>query len=146
MVVSRHALLSIGGFPVGVTTGEDLLTWAKLSIKFKIAFCNKTLATYYTPTTGPTRKDPADIKSTHDVVGTELCRLLKEFPESGIKEYVAFWYKMRARINIGSRNRWATIKCASKSLKYNLKQLKPWIFIVLAICPNPMIKKVLGHC
>lgn len=146
VVISRYALLSVGGFPMGVTTGEDLLTWAKLAIKFKIAFCNKILATYYTPTTGPARKDPEDIKSTHDVVGTELCQLLKEYPESGIKEYVAFWYKMRSRINIGSRNRWATIKCASKSLRYNLKQIKPWIFIVLAISPDIIIKKALSHC
>lgn len=144
VVASRNALISIGGFPVGITSGEDLLTWAKLATKYKIALCNKILATYYTPSSGPTGKVPADLKSTHDAVGTQLCQLLAEYPESGIKEYVAFWYKMRSRINIGRRNRWATIKCACKSLQFNIKQIKPWVFMVLAISPNFIIKKVLG--
>jgi hypothetical protein len=144
VMASRNALISIGGFPVGITSGEDLLTWAKLATKYKIALCNKILATYYTPSSGPTGKVPADLKSTHDAVGTQLCQLLAEYPESGIKEYVAFWYKMRSRINIGRRNRWATIKCACKSLQFNIKQIKPWVFMVLAISPNFIIKKVLG--
>ncbi len=145
VVVSHAALISVGSFPIGVTTGEDLLTWAKLALKYKIALCNNVLATYYTPTTGPSREDPDDIKSIHDVVGTQLCQLLRQYPKSGIKEYVAFWYKMRARINIGSFNRWATIKCASKSLRYNLKQIKPWVFMVLTVSPTILIKKILSY-
>lgn len=144
VVASRNALISVGGFPVGITSGEDLLTWAKLATKYNIALCNKILATYYTPTSGPTGKVPADLKSTHDAVGTQLCQLFTEYPESGIKEYVAFWYKMRSRINIGRCNRWATIKCACKSLRYNFKQIKPWVFMALAVSPNVVIKKILG--
>lgn len=145
VVVSRQALISVGGFPIGVTTGEDLLTWAKLALKYKIVLCNRVLAIYYTPTTGPSRKNPDDIKSTNDAVGNQLCQLLREYPESGIKEYIAFWYKMRSRINISSLNRWATITCACKSLRFNFKQLKPWIFMVLAVSPNSIINKVLSR-
>ena len=46
VVVRKSALQAIGGFPVGVTSGEDLLTWARLSINDHIAFCKRSLAIY----------------------------------------------------------------------------------------------------
>ncbi len=143
VMVRRGVFESVGGFPIGIRSGEDLLTWARLACRYKIAFAINPLAWYYVPTTGPTGKVPGDLKSIHDTVGIELDKLLKEFPNSGVKEYIAFWYKMRARINIGRYNRWATVKCACKSLKYSIKQIKPWVFILMAVFPSPVIKKIL---
>ena len=45
--VKKEALLTVGGFPQGVKSGEDLLTWARLAVRYRIAYSNKVLATFY---------------------------------------------------------------------------------------------------
>lgn len=45
--VPREILLEMGGFPEGVSLHEDLYLWAKIALKYPIAFCPVPLATYY---------------------------------------------------------------------------------------------------
>ncbi len=144
IVATKTAFQAIGGFPVGITSGEDLLTWARLACRFKIAYCDQVRATYYTPTTGPTGQIPADLESTNDAVGHALAELFLEFPDSGVKEYIAFWYKMRASINLGCRNRLAAIKCAAKSIRFKPSNYKSWIIASLALMPDFLIKRAIG--
>jgi glycosyltransferase involved in cell wall biosynthesis len=47
VAVSKSALLDIGGFPPGVTLGEDGDTWLRLALKYQIAFSNYCGATYF---------------------------------------------------------------------------------------------------
>lgn len=143
IVVRKKAFQSIGGFPVGVTSGEDLLTWAHLACRYKIAYCNQAHAVYYTPTTGPTGKVPADLKSTKDAVGCGLLELLEVYPDSGIRKYVAFWYKMRASINIRRRNRLASAKCALKAISFSPFKHKPWIILLLSVMPGFIIDNIM---
>lgn len=142
VVASRQSLLDIGGFPKGVTSGEDLLTWARLACRNRIAFLNKVCAVYYTPTTGPTGKVPADLESTNDAVGTALCELNEQYPDKGVDEYVSFWYKMRGVINLRRFNRLAALRCAVKSIRYRPANLKSWAVMGLAFMPAVIIKKV----
>lgn len=144
-IVARiKAFQEIGGFPIGITSGEDLLTWARLACRYRIAYCNQVHAIYYTPTTGPTGKVPTDLKSTKDAVGRGLLELLEQYPDSGIREYAAFWYKMRASINLRRRNRLATAKCALKSIRLAPTKYKPWIIMSLSAMPGFLIDKIMG--
>lgn len=36
--VDKDLLLDIGGFPVGIKSGEDLLTWARIAVKTNFAY------------------------------------------------------------------------------------------------------------
>jgi glycosyltransferase involved in cell wall biosynthesis len=143
VIARKSAFESIGGFPIGIRSGEDLLTWARLACKYQIALTREAKAIYYTPTSGPTGKVPTDLKTTHDAVGIALQKLLMGFPKSGVKIYVAFWYKMRGIINLGLNNRIAAIKCAIKSLEYNPKSYKSWGIIVLSILPRQILSKLI---
>ena len=42
----RRVFDEMGGFPVGIKLGEDFLLWAKIALKYKVAFCEKPLAYY----------------------------------------------------------------------------------------------------
>ena len=42
----RKVFDEMGGFPLGIRLGEDFLLWAKTTIKYKVAFCEKPLAYY----------------------------------------------------------------------------------------------------
>lgn len=143
VMARKSAFEAVGGFPVGIKSGEDLLTWARLACRYKIAWTREPKAVYYTPTTGPTGQVPTDLKTTNDAVGLALQQLMKEFPNSDIKVYVAFWYKMRGMINLGLSNRFAAFKCAIKSLRYNPKSYKSWGIIPLSVLPQQLLSKLL---
>ncbi len=48
IAVKKEAIESVTMFPVGVDSGEDLLTWARLSINYDIAYSKKVAAIFYT--------------------------------------------------------------------------------------------------
>lgn len=52
IMVRKEAIESIGGFPVGIRSGEDLLTWARLACKYRIAYTRKKLALFISSPSG----------------------------------------------------------------------------------------------
>lgn len=60
VLVHRETLRRIGGFPIGVTHGEDLDTWARLAWTGPIAYVPEPLATYHTETEGSAMKMPLE--------------------------------------------------------------------------------------
>lgn len=95
-MVKTEAIKSIGGFPTGVTLGEDLITWAKLACKYKIAYSRIPVAIYnfrsqiqlVTPRRAPDKTD---------IVGREFDEIYKINGKSqpALNEYIALWHKMR---------------------------------------------------
>jgi glycosyltransferase involved in cell wall biosynthesis len=144
VMARKSALESVGGFPVGIVSGEDLLTWARLACRYKIAWTRESMAIYFTPTTGITRKESKDLKVTKDAVGIQLHKLMLEYPDSGLGIYVAFWYKMRGVVNLKYMNRLAAVRCALMSLRYNIKSFKSWAIIVIALFPKRIVTKLIS--
>lgn len=125
IMVKKHALNSVANFPVGIKSGEDLLTWARLAVKYKIAFSNKVLATYRLGYSVP--RPPEDF----DVVGEQLELLYKQNKNIDcLNKYVAFWYKMRMCRCIAHKMYQKAIIAFFRSLKYNPFQLKIYLSIV----------------
>lgn len=46
VIVRKNVLDAIGGFPIGMISGEDDYTWSKIAMNYKIAFTPKILAIY----------------------------------------------------------------------------------------------------
>ena len=74
IAVRSTAIRAIGGFPVGVASGEDLLTWARLAAEYEIAYSIAPLATFWEPEEISSR--PGRVPAVPDRVGEELTRLL----------------------------------------------------------------------
>ena len=51
-LIPRKVYDEMGGFPVGIKLGEDFLLWAKIALRYKVAFWNEPLA-YYNNTLPP---------------------------------------------------------------------------------------------
>lgn len=125
VMVRKPVIESVGGFPVGIKSGEDLLTWARLACRYDIAYCMKPLATYCQGYSNPR---PPEVK---DFVGEQLECLLKESPETlGLKRYVAFWYKMRMCRCLAHRMWGKAMRSFFKSLGYRPIQGKIYLSIV----------------
>lgn len=143
VVVKKSALIKVGGFPIGVSTGEDLMTWAKLACFYKIAYRKQSLAIYYSPTNGTLRADPKDMSLQNDVIGYELSKLLREKKPFGWNLYLSFWFKMRAIINLKKCERKESIRYSIMALKYNILNGKAIISLILSIAPKSIIFKLL---
>lgn len=98
LMAKKNSLLAIGGFPLGIAQGEDLLTWARLAVNNRIAYCNESLAVFHNEQSHST-ETPKRIPPSEDLVGIELEKLFHANPTCpGLKSYVAHWHKMRASI------------------------------------------------
>lgn len=137
IMVRKQVIQAIGGFPVGVTSGEDLLTWAKLSINGYIAFCKRSLAIYnlgegYDYTHLPPRR-----QDRNDPVGKSLLQLYKSHPSViGLRHYISHWHRMRASVAVRFGERRETIREVMIGLYYNPLNIRLMMFFLLALCPS----------
>lgn len=105
VMVRKTVLSEIGGFLVGATLGEDLITWAKLAVKYKIAFSKRVVAVYNFRSQKQLvipRRAPDKV----DLVGLEFEKLYKICNDIYLKRYIALWHKMRmvTFVRLGMKN------------------------------------------
>lgn len=137
IMVRKSAIQAIGGFPVGIKSGEDLLTWARLAVNGQIAYSKKVVAIYdlgegYVLTNLPPRRQ--DIG---DPVGKELVKLLSVYSEKmALKRYISHWHKMRASVAIRYGEKIETMKEVLRSLFYYPFNMKVIPFFFLAMLPK----------
>ena len=143
VVVEKKAILSVGGFPVGIKSGEDLLTWACLAARYSIAYNRRALSVFNLSSSESYDNAPSRVPEKDDYVGVELKRLYeKNKTIVGLKNYVALWFKMRASIFLLFDDKKNTLKEALKSLKYNPFNIRVWAYILLLIFPKSFKYKI----
>lgn len=122
IMLKRKAVNEVKGFPVGVKSGEDLLTWARLAARNGIAYSLEPLAIYNQGFSNPRPPERTD------VVGMELEKLYKNNPNiKSLNKYVAFWYKMRMCRCIAHSMWGKAFSALCLSLKYNPLQWKIYL-------------------
>ena len=138
VAATRQALLSVGLFPVGVQTGEDLLTWARLAESHRIAYQRRPSAVFRAP--GRITDRPGRIPAEPDLVGEELARMLERAPEptaAGLAAYVALWHRMRGVIYLKLGNGRRARREFERSLRRGGWSLKVCALWVLGLSPHP---------
>lgn len=137
IMVRKNAILAIGGFPLGIKSGEDLLTWARLAVNGMIAYSKRPLAIFNVE--GYDRGDkPKRIPAENDVVGKELDALLVKYPSKGLRHYNALWHKMRSSVYMRLNMRKASMKEAAIALRYAPLNYKLYIYILLNLLPSKL--------
>lgn len=146
VMVKKKAIQAIGGFPIGIKSGEDLLTWARLAVEYKIAYSREILSIFIYDTklfnADQQSRKPEEI----DFVGSELATLYQKYPNcNGLKTYNALWHKMRARIYIEKGEKKLALKECLKSMHYAIS-IKILVFFSLSFLPfrlsNYLFKKL----
>lgn len=149
VMVRKEALQSMGGFPIGIQWGEDLLTWAKLAASYQVAYSRRVLASYIFEATDSAGRLPHDIKEVPDSVAKQLMDLREKADNGKLKReislYVAFWFKMRAHINIVWGNNAAARKNAVCAIRYQYNNLKAWIILLLSFLPKFVLVRLLKN-
>ena len=153
VMVKKYAIQTIRGFPVGIKSGEDLLTWARLAIKYKIAYSKNVHAQYNIPQKSQSNNyardiQIEDIKKIPDFIGHEI-ELFHMNTQGKLKKdiclYLSFWYKMRASINLNLGYKTTAILCTNRSIYFNPLNWKVYTFYILTLFPSFLIRKILCH-
>ena len=139
--IDRDLLQEIGGFPVGIKSGEDLLTWARIAVRTNWAYSMKLLAQFNVE--GYDMKErPKRIPAEVDIVGDELKLMWKKSPKvKGMKRYIAHWHKMRCSIYMRLGMTKKSIVEALRGLKYHPLNYKLYAYILLNIIPIRLVNK-----
>jgi glycosyltransferase involved in cell wall biosynthesis len=140
VAVTRKALQAVGGFPIGVTSGEDLLTWAKLAVRCDIAYTIASKTYFWEPIELFDRR--GRFPDEPDIVGQELKLLLNTHTgerSKGLKEYVALWHKMRASIYIRLGRRWSALEEIQKATYFSGLNGKLFLYALGTLLPNKLV-------
>lgn len=137
VMVRKSALVAVGGFPLGVRSGEDLLTWARLACYGSIAYTRIAPAVFNVEGYDVGER-PKRLPAKDDVVGRELAMLDRMYHTPGLKTYRAHWHKMRSSIYMRLRMRRKSIQEAVKGLRLNPRSYKLYAFIVLNLLPSKL--------
>lgn len=137
VMVKKNVIQSVGGFPIGIKSGEDLLTWARLAVNEEIAYSKMPYVIFNIEGYSVNEK-PKRIPAEQDIVGLELKALLKAHPSKGLRLYNALWHKMRSSIYLRLKMRKKSIWEALISIKYNPLNYKLYIYILLNLFPVKM--------
>ena len=135
--VRVQGLEKIGGFPVGITLGEDLLTWARLACQGDIAYSNTITAEYHFQSfeelTTPGKKP-----DTLDYVGDELAKLIPLYSHDthAITRYVGLWHRMRLNEYMKRGESALALHEMQKILHYTPKDYKSYVLCALALLPS----------
>lgn len=137
IMARRSALLAVGGFPMGIRSGEDLLTWARLACRYRIAYCCKPLAIFNVEGYEVSEK-PKRVPAEDDVVGCELRRLMSEFRAPGLKAYCSMWHKMRASVYMRLRMRGKAFRETIKAISLAPANYKLYAYLVINMLPSKL--------
>ncbi|QVJ80406.1 Glycosyl transferase family 2 [Prevotella sp. khp1] len=143
--VERNLILSVGGFPVGIKAGEDLLTWARIAVRTDWAYSMKPTAIYMLGEGYDYSKKPARRQDDSNPVCEGLKELLMSdyTRKSELSHFIGRFYKMKASISLRFGDHGDTISNCLKSLWYRPFAFETYPILIMGCLPNCISKKIL---
>ena len=142
--IERKLLQEIGGFPIGIKSGEDLLTWARIAVRTQWAYSRKVQAIYNLGEGYDKKNLPPRRQDDGDPVGKGLLELYTTHKNiTGFRQYLSHWYKMRASVAIRYGERKETLKEVLYSLKQRPFNYKVMLLGILALLPRRFAKTII---
>ena len=134
--VRKGALESAGGFPAGIGSGEDLLTWARLAFREPVAYSRRPGAVFWAPADVFAR--PGRAPQEPDRVAAGLAELLAAAPperRKSLRRYAAHWHKMRASIYLRRGEAGPARREIRQARGLDRSDPKIWLYALLLCLP-----------
>lgn len=138
VVARKSALIAVGGFPHGATAGEDLLTWARLAARYRIAFCATPHVTVFLRPAARTPYARYAIPDEPDVITPGLNALKTVVPRSSrddLNVVISRWHQMRAQRYLLACRRLKAVREIAAAAK--LTPLAPAVGCLFFLVPLP---------
>jgi glycosyltransferase involved in cell wall biosynthesis len=142
--IRKQALLDIGGFPLHVKSGEDLITWARLVAHKPPLYSTVPLAIFWQEKAHTYDDKPNRIPEKDDPIGNALVKLKIESDNIplGIDCYISQWHKMRASIYLRFNMRVPAARECIKGLFYNTLNYKLYFYLLLLNLPYKVVRVI----
>lgn len=143
IVAEKRCFEAIGGFPIDITNGEDLLTWARLAVKYKIAYSRRVGAIYNLKFNYGVNSKPVNIPQ-GNAVGDELEKLLIDYQgyNKSLRKYIGRWYKIRSHLFLRGGERHNAMKNIARAIKFKPTEWKIYIYVLMLPIPNKIINSI----
>lgn len=137
VAATRTALQAVHGFEETIASGEDLLTWARLAIRYPIAYSTRRLSLYHLGETSTAPLLPR-LPQEPDRVGAELRRLLHSVEpqrRKWLRRYIGLWDKIQASALLQrGRPRSALRWCAAAVWRRPMDR-RLYVYLLLGLLP-----------
>jgi len=143
--VRKSALEAIGGFPVGIRSGEDLLTWARLAAQFSLAYDERCLARFYEPRSIEER--PGRLEQEDDRVLEGLLALrpsVRPEQQKAFDRYIGQWLAMRASVMLQAGRGSDARQAALSAMRWRGVEMKLVGFVILGWFPSSLARALYG--
>ncbi|NTV93464.1 MAG: glycosyltransferase family 2 protein [Chlorobiaceae bacterium] len=142
--IRKAALQEIGGFPLDVKSGEDLLTWARLAVRKPPVYCARPLAVFWQEKAHTYDDKPNRTPEANDPVGKGLAAL-KTIPGAEVRHlglYLSMWHKMRSSIYLRLGLRRKAFPEILKGLLHQPTNSKLYIYLLLCVLPQNVTRNI----
>lgn len=144
LMVKKEAMQAIGGFPIGISHGEDLLTWASLACQYQIAYSRRVMSHYVLRSSHSVQTKPVNIPQ-EDLVGQALIKLCKCHNTKGMKVYIAHWYKIRSSLFLRGSEPRNALKNILRSIFFYPFNPKIYVYLFMLLLPERTRVKLFTH-
>lgn len=146
VMLPKELALKLGGFPAGITAGEDQLMWAKMACAGRVVLSVEPTSVYVEPpVSSAARQSVVRRPQLPDVVGTELKFLLKSrrHPQS-MSLFLADWYRIRAVSWMELNERWLCMADVCRAVRFGRVTSKDVICVVALLMPKGLRGRLLA--
>lgn len=139
VMVRKSALQAIGGFPVGVRSGEDVLTWARLSCMGPFPISRSATALYMAPPIAPARRREVVRRPVSPCpVLQGLDELAERYPNrlASIEQFRGLWWRIRSMSFMELNERRSALHDVWQAVKASGLRRRDVLTIVLLCLPH----------
>lgn len=147
VAVKKSTLIALGGFPLGVKSGEDIVMWARFACAGEMAYSGRATASYVAPPLAA-REGQAVIRrpQTPDSVGAALAELraTSDRHAPSLRRFAAGWHRIRAMLFLELNERSASLAELRRAMLLSGPTLKDVACCGLLVLPLPWRRSVLA--
>lgn len=144
VMCSRSALLKIGGFPLGVSNGEDWMTWLSLSCSGDVAYVARPNAIYEEPAV---LDDRGRLPQRPDLVRAHLTALmaLHVTQRAGLRSFLALWHRMRAVLYLQRDERLMCMEELVRAIRLDRVKMRDVVSAASLLLPSSLRLRLLAR-
>jgi glycosyltransferase involved in cell wall biosynthesis len=148
VAMTKTRLTEVGGFPMGIVAGEDMITWARLACAGDVAYSSRATAYITAPPVSAAARDGAvRCPQTPDYVGAGLAELNRKnsrFKQS-LRRFSASWHRIRAMSFLESNQRSECLAELRRAISLSRPTTKDVMCVALLALPSKQRKRVLAQ-
>ena len=148
VAVRKAALQRIGGFPVGVHAGGDMITWARLTCSGAVAYSTEPTTSVFPPPVAADQRRAA-LRRPHrpDYVAAALAQLAEDNPERArsIGRYRAWWHRLSALTFAELGEPAESLREISRAIALDRPVPRDGMIALLSVMPSAIRSRLLAH-